>query len=180
MSPSRRFRREGADRTINGNSMEVIVNGSIPQGYEEDWSKVIVSVSDITDRKRAEEKLRESEQRYHSLFQNLLHGFALHEIITNEAGQPVDYVFLEINPAFERMTGLKAQDIVGRRVTEVLPGIENDTFIPIYGQVALTGEPVHIDEYATPLGKNYEINAYSTKPGEFAVSFVDITERKQG
>jgi PAS domain S-box-containing protein len=134
---------------------------------------------DITERKRSEEKLRESEDRYHGLFQNLLDGFALHEIITNDQGQPVDYVFLEINPAFEKLTGINAREAVGRRVTEVLPGTENDPFIQIYGQVALTGEPLHIEEFSTPLGKYYEISAYSPKHGQFAVTFVDINDRKQ-
>jgi len=134
---------------------------------------------DITERKQSEEKLRESEDRYHGLFQNLLDGFALHEIITNDQGQPVDYVFLEINPAFEKLTGINAREAVGRRVTEVLPGTENDPFIQIYGQVALTGEPVHIEEFSTPLGKYYEISAYSPKHGQFAVTFVDINDRKQ-
>ena len=135
--------------------------------------------ADITERKEVAEKLRESEDRYHSLFQNQIHGSALHEIITDAQGQPVDYIFLKVNPAFEKLTGLNAQDILGRRVTEVLPGIENEGFIEIYGQVALTGQPVHISEYVTPLGRYYDINAYSTGHRQFAVSFMDITERKQ-
>ncbi|MGZ9223950.1 MAG: PAS domain S-box protein, partial [Anaerolineales bacterium] len=142
--------------------------------------KRIAGVSaDITERKQAEEKLHESQDRYHGLFQNLLDGFALHEIITNDQGQPVDYVFLEINPAFEKLTGINARQAVGRRVTEVLPGSENDRFIQIYGQVALTGEPVRIEEFSTPLQKYYDISAYSPKHGQFAVTFVDITERKR-
>jgi PAS domain S-box-containing protein len=179
MSPLNRFSWEGTDVLPTGRHIEILVNGSIPHGYEEDWSKVIVSIIDITERKEAAEKLRESEDRYHSLFQNQLHGSALHEIITNDQGQPVDYIFLKVNPAFEKMTGLKAQDILGRQVTEVLPGIENEGLIQIYGQVALTGQPVHINDYVTPLGRYYEINGYTTGPRRFAVSFMDVTERRQ-
>lgn len=135
--------------------------------------------ADITDRKEAAERLLESEDRYHRLFQNQLHGSALHEIVTDGQGQPVDYLFLKVNPAFEKMTGLKAEEIIGRRVTEVLPGIETERLIQVYGQVALTGEPAYLNEYFAPLGRFYEINAYAAGPRQFAVSFIDVTERRE-
>ncbi len=75
-----------------------------------------------TDHGRAADALTKSEQRYRSLFESMLNGFAVHEVVLDEAGQPVDYVFLEVNAAFEGHTGLRRQDIVGKRVTEVLPG----------------------------------------------------------
>ena len=77
---------------------------------------------------------------------------AMHEIVTDEAGQPVDYVFLEANPAFETATGLRAAEIVGRRVTEVLPGIEDTPFIEVYGKVALGGEAVTFEQSRRPSG----------------------------
>ena len=78
------------------------------------WNGVIL---DITERKQV-------EQNYQILFREMLNGFALHEIIYNEAGSPVDYRFLAVNPAFEHMTGLKSADMVGRSVREVMPGID--------------------------------------------------------
>ncbi len=134
---------------------------------------------DKTIRKRAEKALRESEERFRGLFENSLNGFALHEIVTDKEGRPVDYVFLEVNPAFEELTGLKAKNIIGKRVTEALPGIEADPFIEVYGRVALTGEPIHFEQYASPLEKHFEIAAFSPKKRHFAVVFSDITERKR-
>ena len=127
-------------------------------------------------RKRAEEAVRASEGRYRDLFDNALNGVALHEIVTDAEGQAVDYVFLDVNPAFEEQTGLSAADIVGRRVTQVLPGIENTTFIEIYGQVALTGEPVHFEQFSPQLDRHYAIAAFSPRKGQFATAFSDITE----
>jgi PAS domain S-box-containing protein len=125
-----------------------------------------------------EAALRESEERYHSLFENMTEGFALHEIIGDGQGVPCDYRFLDINPAFERITGLRRDQIIGRLVTEVLPG-EDPKWIRLYGGVALTGEPIHFENYSPVLGRHYEVFAYRPAPRRFAVIFMDVTERKQ-
>ncbi len=129
-------------------------------------------------RERAEEALRRSEERYRSLFSGMTEGFALHEIICDEKGEPCDYRFLEINPAFERLTGLKRDDVIGRTVNEVLP--DNEPYwVKTYGAVALTGRPVQFQNYSSPLNKHYEVFAYCPAPRQFAVIFMDITERKR-
>jgi diguanylate cyclase (GGDEF)-like protein/PAS domain S-box-containing protein len=124
------------------------------------------------------EKMRESEIRFRMLFKNITSGFALHEIILNDEGQPCDYRFLEINPAFEQLTGLQAKDLIGRTVLDVLPDTEPQ-WIENYGRVAMTGKPTHFDDYSAEMGRYYECLAYSPRQGQFAVIFTDITDRKR-
>jgi len=121
--------------------------------------------------------LRESEERYRTLFEAMTEGFALHEIVTDVQGRPCNYRFLDVNPAFERMTGLKRHDLIGKLILDVLPGTE-PFWIESYGRVALTGEPLHMEEYASALKRWYDVIAYRTSPGRFAVVFTDITDRK--
>ena len=125
---------------------------------------------DVTERKRAEED-------YRTLFQNMLEGFALHELVADERGEPRDYRFLAVNPAFERMTGLTAADLLGRTAREVLPGLDEKWF-EIYGNVVQTGLPAFFEDYSTPLGRNFEVTAFRAAPGQFACIFSDVTERK--
>ncbi len=107
---------------------------------------------------------------YRFLIENLTDAFAYHQIVLADDGTPVDYIFLEINGAFEEMTGLKREKIIGKQVTEILPGIENSEFdwIGTYGRVALNSEPIHFDSFSEPLGRMYDVRAYSDKPGFFA------------
>ncbi|MBN1918081.1 MAG: PAS domain S-box protein [Verrucomicrobia bacterium] len=117
------------------------------------------------------------QDQYRSLFSEMTEGFAIHEIITDDEGHPRDYRFLDVNPAFERLTGLKRADIIGRRVLDILPGTERH-WIETYGKVALTGEPAHIENHSAALGRWYDVVAYRPAPRQFATVFMDITRRK--
>lgn len=140
--------------------------------------KINGSFQDVTEIKEMDEALKESEKRYQELFTSMTDGFAIHEIITDDDGRPVDYKFLDANPAFEKLTTLKPADIIGRTVREILPNVE-DFWIERYGAVALTGEPDRFENYSGVLGHWYNVSAYSLRKGHFCVIVSDITDKKQ-
>ena len=131
---------------------------------------------DITERKQMDQELRNSEERYRGLFEVMLEGFALCEIICDQNGKPYDYRFLEANSAFEKILGITRDQALGKTAREVFPKLE-DSWIDVYGRVALTGEPARFDKFSQALDKHFEVVAFSPKPGQFAAIFQDITER---
>jgi PAS domain S-box-containing protein len=133
---------------------------------------------DITARKQAELKLRESEERYRTLFETMLNGFAYCRMLF-EDGRPSDFIYLDVNAAFEKQTGLK--DVVGKRVSEVIPGIrESDPeLFERYGRVAQGGKPEQFETYVESLKMWFFISVYSPKAQHFVAVFDVITARKQ-
>ena len=119
-----------------------------------------------------------------SLYKSLIEcgpfGYAYHEIMVDEAGLPVDYRFLEVNRAFERMTGLSSADLLNRRVTEVLPEIRGGRFdwVAFYGELALNGGTREFEQYSQPLGRWYKVQACSHQKGYFSTLFVDVSAEK--
>jgi len=135
-----------------------------------------IIATDITDKKEAENKLKKSEEQYKVVFDNMLNAFALHEVIYDEKGNPIDYRFLQVNPAFMELTGL--QDPTGKTVREVIPNVEQ-FWINTYNDVVVTGESKTFEQYSEPLNKWYRVTAFKVKKGQFVCEFIDITLRKK-
>jgi two-component system cell cycle sensor histidine kinase/response regulator CckA len=133
---------------------------------------------DVTERQRTQQALQRSEQHYRSLFESMDEGFALCEMIDDEAGQPVNYRYIEVNPAFARQTGLTVEHIVGRTVREVIPGIEHH-WIEAFSRVTRTGVSERIENRVESLGKQFEVHAWRADAGRFAIAFTDVTVRRQ-
>ncbi len=127
--------------------------------------------------KLVERRFLQKEIEYRNLFQGMLNGVALHEIICDEEGTPVDYRFLDVNPAFEKLTGLSGQKIISKTVREVMPATEPD-WIRKYGRVALEGDPISFEQYAQELDRHFAVTAFQHGPGKFACIFEDITVRR--
>lgn len=152
----------------------------LPMPHNHDEIAALVSgfnrlLAMVSERQMA---LTESEKRYRQLFDEMMSGFATHEIICDSQGVPVDYRFIAINMAFEKMTGLKSENLVGKTILEILPTSEK-TWIQRYGEVALTGQPAQFENYSGALDRYFEVRAFSPENGKFATIFYDITERKR-
>jgi len=130
----------------------------------------------LESEKSALKTLKESEEKYRLLFDGMTEGFAYHELITDEAGNPCDYRFISINQAFEKQTGLKAENTIGKKFSEVLPDGEKN-WIDLYGKVALTGEPLEFESFSSGLNRYFKVSSFSPKKGFFAIIFENITNR---
>ena len=163
-------------KTRNGNEITVIEN----MLGEFDSNGKLTSINnfmfDITKIRSIEKALVDSEKRYRDLFERMQNGFALHEIILNKKGKPIDYRFLAMNPAFEKLTGLKASHVIGKTVLETLPHTEK-YWIEAYGNVALSGKPQVFENYSRELEKYYRVLTYSPAKMQFAVLIEDVTRR---
>lgn len=162
----------------DGTLKNVIIKKAAFHNNEHEVRGLIGVMLDITGRKKIEDELAFSEEKNRLLMTRMEQGLALHDIILDDNGVPVDYRFIDINPSFERLTGWKREQVINRTVREIMPNTE-EYWIERYGHVALTGEAIHYENYSKELGKYFNVIAYSPKYLQFAVIFTDITNQKK-
>lgn len=160
----------------DGSRVPVLIGYSLVGEIRED---TVVFVLDLSDRKQAEAALRRSEERYRTLFETIDEGFCVIEMLFDQHNKPIDYRFLEVNPAFEKQTGLT--NARGKLMRELVPNHEEHWF-EIYGEVARTGKPSRFESRAAAMHRWYDVYAFRIEQPEshkVAVLFNDITDRKQ-
>ncbi len=143
-----------------------------------DDSHALLFCQDVSERRVTETAIRESETRFHTLFGNMLEGFAYCQMIY-ENGVPRDFRYIDVNAAFDRLTGL--HDVAGRKVTEVIPGLieGQPALLAAYARVADGGPPEQLVVHLPSLDAWHFITAYSTERSRFIAVFDNISERKK-
>ncbi len=150
-----------------------------PQGDGDELHSLLVVITDISDRKQAEEKLYESEEIHRSLFNSIDEGFCIIEMVFDKAKKPIDFRFVALNPSFEKQSGLT--NAQGQLASDLMPGLERG-WVDAYAQVLSSGEPTRMTRHAAPLNRWFDCYAFRTGPKDrpwLGVVFNDITERKQ-
>lgn len=171
----------GENIHINHDGRQMVVESSVSVLKDSRGNQIglLAIIREITGRKAAEQALLDSERRYRSLFEAMSEGFALGEVICDPAGEPVSFRFLDVNPGFERHTGLKASEVIGRPFHEVLPGLE-PYWIETFGRVALTGHPIQFENFNQDLDSWFETYTFSPEPGRFGLLILDVSARLEG
>lgn len=123
-------------------------------------------------------QLRKARADSAMLFNEMIDAFALHEIICDATGRPSDFRYLAVNPAFERITGMKAEQVIGHSAMQVFPRMGR-TWIERFGRVALTGESMTFEDYSEAFSRHLSVSAFQPEPGRFACVFLDVTDRKR-
>jgi len=118
------------------------------------------------------------KRRFSQIFEQMLNGVALHELVRDARGEPWDFRYQEVNPAFERLTGLSREAVLGRTFREVLPELE-PAWLQTFLRVVTTGESERIEHFAAPFNRWYRASAYRPAPERLVTIFSDVTERKQ-
>jgi PAS domain S-box-containing protein len=172
-----RYRRtDGASRWVEMLASRIEYHGS---------PALQATAIDITDRKRAVKELQkreavllQSQKRIQSLYDSMMEGLALHELVYDSEGSVCNYRILDVNPEFEKLLHLTRSEVIGRLATDVYD-MEKAPFLDVYAKVARSGGTHQFEAYVEPMGKQFQISVFSPGENQFATTFTDITMRKQ-
>ena len=175
-----------AGQTVSYENVVTVAQGErwIQVNYVPDFDRhgavraIVVMSHDITDLKRTEERLRQSEERFRSLFEHMIEGVAIHKLIYDVQGNPEDYRILNVNPMYEVHTGLSRETAVGQKAS-ALYGTGQPPFFDIFSKVVLTRQPTELEVFFEPMQKYFHISVFSPLPDQFVTVFEDITKRRQ-
>lgn len=165
----------------NGKIIWVRVTASLIRNDSGRADYIISIIEDIGERKQAEESLRQSEAKYRSLFKNMLNGFAYHQIIIDEKDKTVDYILLEANNAFTRMTRIDTAEIIGKKISKVPAATKKSYYelINNYGDLITSGGATRYEKHYEPDDSWFSVTAYSPEKGYFVTLIEDISDRRQ-
>lgn len=141
-------------------------------------NKFVLQFEDVTNEKKSEANLKQSELNYKHIFNSMFEMFKVIELVYDENGKAIDYKFLQVNPAFEKLANKKKSELLGKKAKDVF-GIVEDYWIEIYDRTEKTGVAESLENYGAELNKYYRINAWKVAKGQVATTFIDITDQKQ-
>ncbi|MCK4566574.1 MAG: PAS domain S-box protein, partial [Candidatus Thorarchaeota archaeon] len=164
-----------AMEVINGGAQDYLVKDLINTDI------LARSIRYSIHRKQSQVEIEQSELKYRSLWDNSANGLAYHELVTDDDGKPIDSIFLDVNTSFEKITGLKREDLIGKRLSEVKPEIlpTDNNPATMFGKVALTGEPMSIEFHNHKIQHWFSVSVYSPSRGTFVCALDDITEKRK-
>ena len=161
-----------------------IYNPLEPKLIDIDWtvsvtdSGYLIQIQDITDNKKNVETIKEYEATYRGLFESLDEAIQICELVFDDEEHPIDNIILDVNPAYEKQTGLKRDEVIGRNIKSILPIVEQ-IWLDRYGEVVCEGKSMHFEEYNEGINRWFDVHATPLKDNKFSAVFTDITERKK-
>jgi PAS domain S-box-containing protein len=161
-----------------GDRLPLLCNAAPIRDERGDIIGGVVAWRDVTERKEAEEALRESEEKFRQVFDSMADAIQLCELVSDSEGRAVDIVILDTNPAYERHTGLRRDQVVGRRIKEILPVVEQE-WLDRYEALVRTGQSIHFDQWNAGVGRWFGVSASALGRNRFVAVFKDITGLKQ-
>ncbi|WP_052374109.1 PAS domain S-box protein [Methanobacterium sp. SMA-27] len=162
--------------TKEGKRIDVEVNNHL---FKMKGKTVALAISrDISERKKVEENLIQSEKRYRTLYSSMNEGVAIHRVIYDKYDTPVDYEIVDVNKSYEEILRIKREDVLGKKASEVY-GVGKAPYLEIYFEMAKTGKSNHFETYFEPMDKHFSISVFSPGKGTFVTIFEDISGRKK-